>query len=130
MSDILRYQLIDEPKPNLLSSLALPPLLVFIIATFFQPWGYLLIVLNAIALNGPQRNREIGFAMLPFPIHFGTLVLLDRAVRSEVLTVNRAHYIFVIAVGIGLTCAAFAYVSQLKTFELRRYLNQLGRYAA
>ena len=126
MKDALRYRLIDEPRPNFLSRMAIPPLLSFLAATFFQPWGYLLLVYNAIALNGPQRNREVGFALLPFPLYFGALAALDLLVRSATLTVNQAHYFFVVAVGIGLASAAFAFISQSRTFELRRYLAQLG----
>lgn len=130
MTDLLRYRLADEPGPSLLSKVALPPLLVFLVATFFQPWGYLLILFNSIALNGPRRNYEIGYALAPFPIYYGALELLDRLVRSGTLTVDRAHYVFVAAVGIGLVSAAFAYVSQAQTFELRRYLRELRGYGA
>ena len=126
MSDALRYRLVDEPRPWLLSRLALPPLLVFMVAVFFNPWGYLLIVFNAVALNGPRRNREIGFALLPFPIHFGTLLLLDTAVRGGGLTVGQAHYLFALGIALGLVCAAFAYVSQAQAFELRQYLARPG----
>jgi len=130
VKDELRYRLIDEPRPNFLSRLAIPPLLAFLAATFFQPWGYLLLVYNAVALNGPQRNREIGLSLLPFPLFYGSLWLLDQAVRSGALTVSRAHYLFVVAVGIGLASAAFAYISQSRTFELRRYLAELRGYPA
>ena len=109
MRDELRYRLIDEPRPNFLSRMAIPPLLAFLAATFFQPWGYLLLVYNAIALNGPQRNREIAFSLLPFPLFYGALEL---------------------AVGIGLASAAFAFISQSRTFELRRYLAELGGHSA
>lgn len=126
MRDALRYRLVDEPRPWLLSRLALPPLLVFMAAFFFNPWGYLLIALNAIALNGPRRNREIAFSLLPFPIHFGALLILDAVVRGGAMSVGQAHYLFVLAIGIGLACAAFAYVSQAQAFELRQYLAQSG----
>lgn len=125
--DPFRYRLVDEPRPGLLSKLALPPLLVFILATFFQPWGYLLIVFNALALNGPRRNREIGYALAPFPIYFGSLVLLDAAVRLGLLAAPPANYLFVATIGLGLALAAFAFVSQEATFQLRRYLNQPAR---
>jgi hypothetical protein len=130
VSEALQYRLIDEPRPSALSKLALPPLLAFMVATFFQPWGYFLIVFNAIALNGPQRNQEIGYALAPLLVYYGALETLDRAVRSGTLTINQAHYLFVVAIGLGLASAAFAFISQARTFELRRYLNQLGGYAA
>jgi hypothetical protein len=130
VKDELRYRLIDEPRPNFLSRLAIPPMLAFIAATFFQPWGYLLLVYNAIALNGPQRNREIGLSLLPFPLFYGAIALLDGFVRADTLTVNRAHYFFVMAVGVGLASAAFAFISQSRTFELRRYLAELRGYSA
>lgn len=127
--DPFRYRLIDEPRPSPLARIALPPTLVFLAATFFQPWGYVLIVFNAIALNGPYRNREILLALAPFPIYFGGLALLDRLVRSGSLSVAQAHYWFVAAIGLGLASAAFAYVSQERTFQLRRYLEQLRGYS-
>jgi hypothetical protein len=130
VKDELRYRLIDEPRPNFLSKVALPPLLAFLAAQFFQPWGYLLLVYNAIALNGPKRNMEIGLSLFPFPIFYGALELLDRSVRAGTLTVNQAHYWFVVAVGLGLASAAFAYVSQSTTFELRRYLAELRGHSA
>jgi hypothetical protein len=126
--DAFRYQLIDEPRPNILSKMALPPLLIFMLATFFQPWGYLLLVFNAVALNSQSRNSEIGWSLAPFPIYYGALALLDYFVRAETLTVNQAHYFFVVAVAAGLVCAAFAYISQARTYELRRYLAQPGGY--
>ena len=129
MTDPFRYRLIDEPRPSPLARIALPPTLVFLAATFFQPWGFLLIVFNAIALNGPFRNREIVLALAPFPIYFGSLEILDRVVRAGILAVPPAHYWFVGAVGIGFVSAAFAYVSQERTFQLRRYLEQLRGYS-
>jgi hypothetical protein len=126
VSDALRYRLVDEPRPWLLSRLALPPLLVFMVAVFFNPWGYLLLVFNAVALNGPRRNREIGLALLPFPIDFGTFLILDTAVRGGALTVGQAHYVFSLAIALGMVCAAFAYVSQAHAFDLRQYLAQPG----
>ena len=126
MSDSLRYRLIDEPRPGPLQRLALPPLLVFLIGTFFLPWGLLLVAANAVALNGPMRNREIGFALIPIPIYFGALEALDAVVRGGLLTVDQAHYFFVAAIGIGLIFVAIAYVSQHQTAELRRYLKQQG----
>ena len=130
MSGAIGYRLIDEPRPSALSKLALPPLLAFMVATFFQPWGYLLIAFNAIALNGPQRNREIGFALAPIPVYFASLALLGGQVWSRTLTVSQASYLLVVAVGLGLVSAAFAFVSQARTFELRSYLKQLGGQAA
>jgi hypothetical protein len=125
VSDPLRYRLVDEARPSPFSRLALPPLLVFLAATFFLPWGYLLIAFNAVALNGPSRNREIGLALLPMAIYFGALALLDAMVRDGSLSLSQARYLFVAAVGLGLGSAAFAFISQQRTFELRRYLGTL-----
>jgi hypothetical protein len=126
LSDSLRYRLIDEPRPGPLQRLALPPLLVFLIGTFFLPWGLLLVAANAVALNGPTRNREIGFALIPILIYFGAIEALDAVVRRGLLTVDQAHYFFVAAIGLGLIFVAIAYVSQHQTAELRRYLKQQG----
>ncbi|HEX6740578.1 MAG TPA: hypothetical protein VF079_02135 [Sphingomicrobium sp.] len=128
--DPFRYRLIDEPRPSPLARIALPPTLVFLVATFFQPWGYVLIVFNAIALNGPYRNREILLALAPFPIYFGALRLLDMLVLARTVPLAQAHYWFVGAIGLGLASAAFAYVSQERTYQLRRYLDQLRGYSA
>ena len=83
MSDALRYRLVDEPRPGPLQRLALPPLLVFLLATFFMPWGLLLVAANAVALNGPNRNREIAFSAIPIAIYFAALAALDAAVRGR-----------------------------------------------
>jgi hypothetical protein len=125
VSDAFRYRLIDEPRPSKLSKIALPPFLVFMVAAFFQPWGFLLIALNAVALNGPKRNREIACALAPIPLYFLALVLLGGLINGGTMTVGQAGYALVAAVGLGLASAAFAYVSQARTFELRRYLSQL-----
>lgn len=130
MSEALRYQIIDEPRPGMLSKIALPPFLVFLIATFFQPWGFLLLALNAVALNGPHRNRELVLALLPVPIYFGASALLDQAIAAGLIGYLPALYLFVAAIGGSLVCAAFAFISQSRTFELRRYLAQAGGYAA
>ncbi len=126
MRDQLRYRLVDEPQPNWLTRFALPPILVFLIATFFQPWGFLLIATNAVALNGPKRNREIGYALAPIAIYYGAIMLLDTAVKADALAVYQARYLFVAAIGAGLVLAAFAYVSQMQTHALRRYLAERG----
>ena len=130
MSDPYRYRLVDEPRPSALARLALPPMLAFIAATLFQPWGFLLIVYNAIALNGPFRNREVLLALAPFPIYFGGLELLDRIVRADALSIDQARYLFIAAIGVGFVFAAFAYVSQERTYQLRRYLEQLRGWSA
>jgi hypothetical protein len=124
VSDALRYRIVDEPRPGVLQRFALPPMLVFIVATVFLPWGCLVIAVNAIALNGPHRNREIVFAILPIAIYFGALVALDLVVRAGLLAVSQANYLFVAAIGIGLVFAAFAFVSQDRTADLRQYLRQ------
>ena len=125
MSDPFRYRLIDEPRPSPLARVALPPILVFLVATFFQPWGFLLIVFNAVALNGPHRNREILLALSPLPIYFGAREILGRMTGAGTLTAAQADYWFVGAIGVGFVFAAFAYVSQERTFQLRRYLQPL-----
>lgn len=126
MSEALRYRVIDEPRPSPLERFALPPLLVFIVANFLLPWGSLLIAANAVALNGPHRNREIAFALVPILIYFAALELLDAAVRAGALRTNQANYLFVAAIGIGLVFAAWAFVTQARAFELRRYLRARG----
>jgi hypothetical protein len=124
VSDALRYRLVDEPRPGLFQRFALPPLLVFILATFFMPWGLLLVAANTVALNGPNRNREILFAGIPILIYFAAVAALDSSVRAGLLGVSQANYAFVAAIGIGLVFVAKAYVSQHQTAELRRYLRQ------
>lgn len=126
MSDALRYRIVDEPRPGPLQRFALPPLLVFLVGNFFLPWGWLLIAANAVALNGPHRNREIAFSAIPIGLYFIATAVLDRLLLSGVLTVNQASYLFVAAVGVGLVFAASAYVSQDRTAELRRYLDRRG----
>ena len=124
MSDALRYRLIDEPREGPLQRLALPPFLVFIVATFFTPWGFLLVALNAIALDGPQRNREIGLTALALWVYFTARIALGSAIRAGLLEARQAVYVFEAAVGLALVCLAFAYVSQYRTAQLRQYLRQ------
>ena len=124
MSDALRYRLVDEPRPGPLQRLALPPLLVFLVATFFQPWGLLLIAANAVALNGPHRNREIALSIAAIAVHYAALGALGLLVGAGLMRVGQAHYLFVAAIGFGLVFAAMAYVSQARTADLRRYLRQ------
>lgn len=123
MSEGFRYHITDEPRAGPLSRFALPPLLVFMVATFFQPWGYLLISVNAILLNGPKRNREILFSLIPLPVYFSGLAGLNYAVSVGWVPMNLAYYLFALVIAAGLTFAAFAYVSQAETTELRRYLD-------
>jgi hypothetical protein len=124
VSDALRYRLIDEPRPGPLQRFALPPLLVFLAATYFMPWGLLLVAANSAALNGPQRNREIVLSMIPIAIYFASLAALDALIRVGTIEVQQAQYLLVAAIGAGLVFAAMAYVSQSQTAELRRYLQQ------
>lgn len=126
MSDALRYRLVDEPREGPLQRLALPPFLIFLAATFFMPWGFVLIALNAVALNGPARNREIGLTFLALLTYFAASFSLGIAVRARQLDLNQALYAFEAAIGIALVFLAFAYVSQYRTAELRQYLRQQG----
>ncbi len=127
MRDQFRYQLIDEPRGGPLSKIVLPPILMFIGATLLLPWGFLLITANAIALNGPNRNREVLLSLGAMGCYYGSIALLDMAVRAGLLAVNQAHYFFVGGVGFGLCLLAFAYVSQQQAFDLRIYLRGLGK---
>jgi hypothetical protein len=106
VSDALRYRLIDEPRPGPLQRIALPPFLVFMVATFFMPWGLLLIALNAVALNGPSRNREIAFAVIAVLVYFVALVALNAVVIGDLLPARAARYLFVVAIGAALVFAA------------------------
>lgn len=126
MSDALRYRLVDEPREGPLQRLALPPFLIFLAAAFFMPWGFVLVALNAVALNSPARNREIGLTVLAFLTYFAASFSLGIAVRAGQLELNQALYAFEAAIGIALVLLAFAYVSQYRTAELRQYLRQQG----
>ena len=124
MSDALRYRLIDEPREGPLQRLALPPILVFIVATFFTPWGFVLVALNAVALGGPSRNREIGLTLLAFLVYVASRLILGIAIRTGLIEANNALYLFEAAVGAALVLLAFAYVSQHRAAELRQYLRR------
>lgn len=126
MRDSFRYQLVDEPRYGLLSRFALPPFLVFIVATVFQPWGYVLVGINAITINGPSRNSEIGLSLGALLVYFASLLTLNEAARRNLMSDGVANYLFVAAVGLAMVLLAFAYVSQARAFELRRYLKTLG----
>lgn len=127
MSDAFRYRLVDEPRPGRLSRFALPPLLVFMVATFFLPWGYLFIAANALTLNGPRRGREVGLALAAVALYFAALLVLGLLIHAGLLANRGADYLFVAFVGVGLVLVAFAYVSQAHAFELRRYLQGPAR---
>jgi hypothetical protein len=119
----------DEPLPSRFARFALPPTLVFIVATLFQPWGFLLLALNAIALKGPFRNREILLSLAPLPLYFGALALLNGMLNAGLVSLSLGRYCFIAAIGITLIAGAFAYISEERTFQLRRYLRQLRGYA-
>jgi hypothetical protein len=129
VNDPHRYRVMDEPLPSRFARFALPPTLVFIVATLFQPWGFLLLAVNALALNGPFRNREILLSLAPLPLYFGALELLGSMLTAGFVSLTLGRYCFVLAVGITLVFGAFAYISEEKTFQLRRYLSQLRGYA-
>lgn len=126
MNDALRYRLVDEPREGPLRRLGLPPFLVFLVATFFTPWGFALVALNAIAIGGPARNREIGLSLLAILIYFAARIALGASVDAGLVGLRPAVYVFEAAVGIALVCLAFAYVSQHRAAELRQYLRQQG----
>ena len=123
MSDALRYRIVDEPRPGPLQRFALPPLLLFLVGNFFLPWGWLLIAANAVALNGPKRNREIAFTALSIGIYFLAVAVLDWLLQANALATNHASYLFALVIGAGLVLTATAYVSQAETTQLRRYLR-------
>ena len=122
MSDPLRYRVVDEPRPGPMQRVALPPLLVFMVAVFFMPWGLLLIALNALALGGPHRWREIALAAGAIAIYFVFRYGVAFAVGLGAIPRGPAPYLFVLGIGLGLALASFAYISQARTMALRRYL--------
>jgi hypothetical protein len=124
LSDALRYRVIDEPREGPLQRFGLPPTLVFIAATFFTPWGFLLIALNAVAVSGPERAREIALAGLALFVYFAAKFALGTAVAAKLIALRPAIYVFEAAVGLAFVCLAFACISQYRAFELRQYLRQ------
>jgi len=123
VSEAFRYRIIDEPRPGGLERFALPPLLIFIVGNLLLPWGWLLFVWNALALNGPQRNREIAYTALAVGIYHAAALLLDNLIAAEIISVAPARYLFIAAVGLGFIFIARAYVSQAEMNELRTYLR-------
>lgn len=126
MSAPLRYRLADEPRAGLFGRIVLPPVLVFMAATFFMPWGLLLIALNALALGAPTRWREIALVAAALAVYFGADFLFLQLNRGGILPLRPATYLFFLAIGGALTLAAFAFISQARTAALRRYLAQRG----
>lgn len=124
MSDALGYRLIDEPKLGALQRFGMPPLLVFLVGNFFLPWSWLLVALNAVLLGGPNRNREIALSFAAIVIYWLGIFTLDALIAEQVIQVSAARYAFVIVISAGLCCAAWAYVSQERTWQLRKYLSQ------
>jgi hypothetical protein len=122
----MRYRPVDEPRPGPLQRFALPPFLVFLVATWFLPWGSLLMMANSLALNGPHRNAEIAFAAAPIVTFFGGIYILNELVRADTITISQANYLMVAAIGAGLVFACRAFALQHQTAELRRYLGQNG----
>jgi len=120
--DPLGYRIIDEPRSGPLQRFALPPLLVFLVGNFFLPWGWLLIAANAIALNGPHRNREIALSMAAIGLYWLGIAALNLLGNSGLIDLQYARYAFVFVLGAGLACAAWAFVSQEQTHQLRKYL--------
>ena len=91
-----------------------------------QPWGYLFVGLNAITLNGPNRNREIGLSLSGLGAYFAALICLNLAVQAGFLQSALASYLFVAGVGFSMVLIAFAFVSQSQAYNLRSYLQSLG----
>ncbi len=122
MSEKLGYRIIDEPAPGPLQRFALPPLLVFLVGNFFLPWGWLLIAANAFALNGPHRNREIALSLAAMGLYWLGIIALNLLGNAGLIELQYARYVFVLVLGAGLACAAWAFVSQEQTHQLRKYL--------
>ena len=93
---------------------------------FEEPIGILLKEIEALSMlpATDDRNREIALCFGPIVCWFAGLFTLDVLVRAGVLANSQAHYFFVVAIGAGLLCLAFAYVSQAETAELRQYLRR------
>lgn len=124
MSDPLRYRPVDEPAPGPLRRFALPPLLVFMAALFFTPWGLLLIAANAVTLGGAERRREIVCALAAFGTYFLVQFALVAAIDAGLIALRPATYLMVLGIGGAFVFACFAYVSQARTAALRRYLAE------
>lgn len=77
------YQIIDEPKPSPLSRLTVNPLWPLLGAMLGGPvFSWLWSALNALAINGPNRNKELLTIVLAFcafiaVYHFGVSLIIQ-----------------------------------------------------
>jgi hypothetical protein len=116
------YQIIDEPQPGALSSIAVQPLWPLLGVMFGGAWmSWPWFVLNAFAIGSPTRGRETAIAAAGFA---GNVVLglgLGLLTAAGVVPETAGPYLYLILVVWKLAVSYWLYVTQAGTFGIYEY---------
>lgn len=118
------YQIIDEPRPGLLSRLAvnpLWPLLGFILGGVFFSWIWA--VFNSFALGSPTRVRESVVVILGAVGYFALFFLMLILVNSGLVEGLSHHYTRILLVAVALLPSYYLFQRQSTAFELYEYFG-------
>lgn len=113
------YQIVDEPRPGLLSRFIVNPLwpmLSFMFGGIFFSWIWFLF--NSLAMGSPTKRREAGallMGVLGYFLLFFTMVYLVNNALIEGLSHD---YTRILLVGFALLPSYYVYLRQSSAYEL------------
>jgi len=120
-----RYRIIDEAAPGPLSRYAVNPFFPFLLVMLLGSLGFVAFIANAVALNGPQRVREITICVVAIAVIALARLEVVILLNNGTLPNGSASYVFTLLTALRLAFGYFVFVSQAETHELRKYLRSL-----
>ena len=118
------YQLIDEPRPGLLSRFTVDPLwplLSFMFGGVFISWIWF--IFNSTVIGSPTRNREIIAAVLGVLGYFALLFGMDALVRNEMVSGLSHNYTRILLIAVALVPSYYIYLKQSAAFEIYQHFG-------
>jgi hypothetical protein len=117
-----RYQILDEPNPGALASVAVNPMWPLLGAMLGGLWlAVPWFIVNAFAMGSPTRGREVALALTTlagsFAVAFGLIVFAGTLDLSK----EQIRYLVIVPTLWKIGMAYALYVVQRRTFALFEY---------
>ncbi|MGB2427338.1 MAG: hypothetical protein ACPH9N_06640 [Alteromonas sp.] len=118
------YQIIDEPKGSSLSKITVDPmwpLLSFMFGGALFSWAWS--ALNCLALNSPNRNKELMLIGAGFVAFILMYLGLGALLATQTLDSVNPQYIRMIIICVELAFVYKIYLTQQSSFSVYEYFN-------
>jgi hypothetical protein len=123
-----RYHIADEPRPSALSNFATDPMWPFLALMLAGPWlGFPWFVFNGIAIGSARLKREVAIAIIAW-LGLAVVVVAVLWVHGALgLPDGSLRYLKFIFIVWRMTAGYMLHLSQLRSFQLYRYLGGPAR---